>query len=173
MSSSTKYANKLHSVHLKVIFKDSMSQLSAKKWVDSRIAYVEQHYPNPPEEKLEIIGSYRMIASLLNGQTSAKEAATNIASTFKPRMNTHHSTNFKSIWGILATASRVFSGVENERLVDLYLAIKALPDVTNKHGHVSKAAGGVVWKDMPDWGWIYWEHGLGKSYPPSTFPIPI
>lgn len=137
-----------------------MSEVTVSSWASTYISHLSSR---TPEEKLEITQSIHLIASVLQGTISAPEAASQIAAIFKPGMNTAHSTNFKALWGIIAGATRTFSGVENESLVDLYFAIKELPEVTNKYGYVFKVGGKHPWSEMPDWGWVYWEHGLGMS----------
>jgi hypothetical protein len=122
-------------------------------WAESEIAHRQGNTENQ-----QVI---RVMENLFNNETTPSKAADSIAAIYEPRQNTHHSTNFKSLWGIIAAASQTFSGKDSELLAELFIAIKSLPDVTNKHGYVFKSGGGVVWKDTPDWGWIYWEHGLG------------
>jgi hypothetical protein len=50
-------------------------------------------------------------------------------------------------------------------LVDLLIAIKQLPDVINDAGSAVTYRGRLIWRQMPDWGWIFFEHGLGMCSP--------
>lgn len=61
--------------------------------------------------------------------------------------------------------TRSFGATHTQQLVDLHIAIKHLPDIVNDAGYAATYSGKAIWRGMPEWGWVFFEHGLGM-YPP-------
>jgi hypothetical protein len=101
------------------------------------------------------------LESLLNGQLSSSATATRINEILAPRLISGQRAGVGWLWGKLADATKYLGATHTQQLVDLLIAIKQLPDITNDAGRTVTYSGKVIWRQMPDWGWVFFEHGLG------------
>ncbi|KAH0287527.1 hypothetical protein M436DRAFT_57577 [Aureobasidium namibiae CBS 147.97] len=128
-------------------------------WVEKERQSIEKWSKDPvgKEESHLVISA---LESLLNGQLSGSATATRINEILVPRLIYGTRADVGGLWGKLAGMTRYFGATHTQQLVDLHIAIKNLPDIINNAGHVVTYGGKVIWRQMPDWGWIFFEHGL-------------
>lgn len=124
---------------------------SIEKWTKDTVAKKEEHLV------LTTLGS------LLNDELSGSAAATQINDILAPRLI--YGAGVGWLWGKLAGMTRYFGASHKQQLVDLHIAIKNLPDIINDAGYKVTYGGQVIWRDMPDWGWVFFEHGMGMLSP--------
>jgi hypothetical protein len=136
-------------------------------WVEEERQSTEKWTKDPvdKEEKHLVITA---LESLLNNQLSGSATATRINEILAPRLITGHRAGVGWLWGKLAGSTRYFGATHTQQLVDIHIAIKQLPDIINNAGYVVTYGGKVIWRQMPDWGWIFFEHGLGMWSPLDT-----
>jgi hypothetical protein len=129
-------------------------------WVEQARESIDKWTKDPinKEEKHLVITA---IESLLHDQFSGAATATRINEILAPRLISGLRAGVGWLWGVLASATRHLGATHTQQLVDLLIAIKQLPDITNNAGYVVTYGGKVIWREMPDWGWVFFEHGLG------------
>lgn len=132
-------------------------------WVEKERQSIER-WSRDPVGKKENHLVISALESLLNGQLSGSITATRINEILAPRLISGTRAGVGGLWGKLAGMTRFFGATHTQQLVDLHIAIKNLPDVINSAGYVVTYGGKVIWRQMPDWGWVFFEHGLGM-YP--------
>jgi hypothetical protein len=121
--------------------------------------------PIDREEKHLVISA---LESLLHDQVSGAATATQINDILAPRLISGLRAGVGWLWGVLAGATRHLGASHTQQLVDLLIAIRQLPDVINDAGRTVTHGGKVIWRQMPDWGWVFFEHGLGMWSPVIT-----
>lgn len=129
-------------------------------WADKEFQSTEK-WTKDPVDKEENHLVVSALESLLNKQLSGSTTAIRINEILAPRLITGHRAGVGWLWGKLAESTRHFGATHTQQLVDLHIAIKQLPDIINNAGSVVTYGGKVIWRQMPDWGWILFEHGLG------------
>ncbi|KAI4851203.1 hypothetical protein E4T44_02280 [Aureobasidium sp. EXF-8845] len=122
---------------------------SIEKWTKDSIEKEEKHL---------VISA---LESLLHDRLSGAATATWMNEILAPRLISGLRAGVGWLWGVLAGATRPLGASHTQQLVDLLIAIKQLPDITNDAGYVVTYGGKVIWREMPDWGWVFFEHGLG------------
>jgi hypothetical protein len=129
-------------------------------WVEQARQLIEKWTKDPitKEEKHLVISA---LESLLHDQLSGPATATRINEILAPRLISGLRSGVGWLWGVLAGATRHLGASHTQQLVDLLIAIKQLPDIHNDAGYTVTCGGKVIWRQMPDWGWIFFEHGLG------------
>lgn len=127
---------------------------STEKWAKDPVDKEENHL---------VISA---LESLLNGQLSGSVTATRINDALAPRLRSGKRAGVGWLWGKLAGMTRSFGATHTQQLVDLHIAIKYLPDIVNDAGRAVTYGGKVIWREMPEWGWVFFEHGLGM------YPLP-
>jgi hypothetical protein len=126
-------------------------------WAISRRKYISDL--DKSTRQLQVIDA---IASCLSGSQSAQTSATGIGNIYQ----NHHTQPFREcnhVWGTIASASRLVDQVSAQRLAELFIAIKGLPDLKNTAGY-STSIGGRFWRDTPNWGWIFREQGMDINH---------
>jgi hypothetical protein len=136
-------------------------------WIEKERQSTEK-WTKDPVDKEENHLVITALGSLLNNQLSGSATATRISEILAPRLITGHRAGVGWLWGKLADSTRHFGATHTQQLVDLHIAIKQLPDIINNAGYVVTYGGKVIWREMPDWGWIFFEHGLGMCSPLNT-----
>jgi hypothetical protein len=136
-------------------------------WIAGQRQSMEK-WKKDPVDKEEIHLVITALESLLNGQISGSATATRINEILAPRLISGQRARVGWLWGKLANATRHLGATHTKQLVDLLIAIKQLPDIVNDAGRVVTYGGRVIWRQMPDWGWIFFEHGLGMWSPLVT-----
>lgn len=137
---------------------------TVSSWIDDQHKSIEKWAKNPTDKEEDhlVITAFE---SLLNNQTSGSATATQFNNILAPRLITGYRFGVGFIWGKLADASRWFGGSHTQQLVDLVVAIKQLPDVINKAGYAVTYNGNIIWRGFPEFGWVFYEHGLGTWCP--------
>jgi len=133
-------------------------------WVKKERQSIEKWSKHPVEKEEDHL-VLTTLESLLNDEISSTATATRINEILAPRLISGTRSGVGGLWGKLAGMTRYFGATHTQQLVDLHIAIKHLPDVTNNAGYVVTYGGRVIWRQMPDWGWIFFEHGLGMYHP--------
>jgi hypothetical protein len=129
-------------------------------WIDKERQSTDK-WAKDPVDKEEIRLVISALESLLNVQLSGSATATLINEILAPRLISGQRAGVGWLWGKLAEATRHLGATHTQQLVDLLIAIKQLPDITNDAGRMVTYGGKVIWRQMPDWGWVFFEHGLG------------
>jgi hypothetical protein len=129
-------------------------------WVDKARQSIEKWTKDAivKEEEYLVISA---LESLLYGRLSEVATARRINEILAPRLISRLRAGVGWLWGVLAGATRHLGASHTQQLVDLLIAIKQLPDITDDAGYVVTYGGKVIWRQMPDWGWIFFEHGIG------------
>lgn len=137
---------------------------TVSSWIDDRRKSNEKwtKYPMEKEDNDLIIAALK---SLLEGKVSGSATAMRLDDILRPRLITGQRAGVSYIWGLVADASRWFGASHTQQLVDLVVAIKQLPDVVNEAGYVVTHGGKVIWREMHDFHWIFYEHGLCQWSP--------
>ncbi len=128
-------------------------------WVQNRRASQEKWQKDPleKEENFLIISAFEQ---LLNNKLSASSTASRINEIVFPRLISGLRASVGFIWGLFADATKHFGASHTQQLADVIIAIRELPDVVNEKGYKVIRSGEVVWRGMPDFGWIFAEHGV-------------
>ena len=121
----------------------------------------QERYTKSLEEKQENIAAIDALESLMRGKFSASQTARRIANIYEPRIASKQRSSVGILWGNIAEATRCV-GVA-QCLSDLMGEMLNLPDAVDTGGYVVKQDGATVWRGLPSWGWIYFEHGIGNS----------
>ena len=128
----------------------------------------KKQYDNADNEE-ERAQAVTVIESLLNGEHSASTTARSIAAIYQPRIESGRRITVGDLWGTIIAATTLLDGAASELLVDLIIAIGNLPDVVGATGVPIKLSGCVIWRDLPDWAWLFREYGIGthshRSHP--------
>ncbi|KAG9594574.1 acetyl-CoA synthetase-like protein, partial [Aureobasidium melanogenum] len=132
---------------------------TVSSWIRARHESIEK-WTKIPVEKEEDHLVITALESLLNNQVSGSATAKKINDIYLRSLVSGHRTSVSFVWGVFADASRWFGASHTQQLVDLIVAIKQLPDVVDKAGHVVTNGGRVIWRELHDFGWIFFEHGL-------------
>lgn len=111
------------------------------------------------------------LETLLIGGQSASIVAETISNIYEPGLKVGYRTDVVSLWGIISDATRSLDGIANVRLVDLIIEIHELPDLTTSEGDPIKEGGMVYWRDLPRWGMMFREYGIGMV--PLSPPLRI
>ncbi|KAK6000886.1 hypothetical protein QM012_002969 [Aureobasidium pullulans] len=128
-------------------------------WIEEKHKLVEK-WGRDPTDKEENHLVITALESLLNNGVSGSETAMKTNTIYFPRLISGLRAGVGFIWASVADASRRFGASHTQQLVDLVVATKQLPDVTNEIGYVVTYREQVIWREMPDFGWIFYEHGL-------------
>lgn len=134
---------------------------TVSSWVEARHESIEK-WTKDPVEKQEDHLVITALESLLNNEASGSATAKKINDIYLNSLVSGYRTSVSFVWGVFADASRWFGASHTQQLVDLIVAIKQLPDVVNKAGYVVTIGGRVIFRELHDFGWIFFEHGLGK-----------
>jgi hypothetical protein len=147
-----------------ISFLSLIMSTAVSAWVEQTRQSIEKWTKDPidKEEKHLVISA---LEPLLNDQLSGSATATLINEILAPRLISGQRAGVGWLWGKLADATRHLGATHTQELVDFLIAIKQLPDIVNDAGSVVKYGGRVIWRQMPDWGWIFFEHGLGMWSP--------
>ncbi|KAH0032986.1 hypothetical protein KCU78_g2556, partial [Aureobasidium melanogenum] len=132
---------------------------TVSSWVETRHESIEK-WTKAPVEKQEDHLVIAALESLLNHEASGSVTAKKIKDIYLNSLVFGHRTSVSFVWGVFADASRWFGASHTQQLVDLIVAIKQLPDVVNKAGYVVTHGGRVIFRELHDFGWIFFEHGL-------------
>jgi hypothetical protein len=143
-----------------ISFLSLIMSTAVSAWVEQIRQSIEKWTKDPidKEEKHLVISA---LEPLLNDQLSGSATATLINGILAPRLISGQRAGVGWLWGKLADATRHLGATHTQQLVDLLIAIKQLPDITNDAGRTVTYGGKVIWRQMPDWGWVLFEHGLG------------
>ena len=133
---------------------------SITEWANVERAMQDEWHKDDQDlhENLSAIDSIEL---LMQGLSSPTEAAQEIADTFEPRLASKQRQSIGALWGIISGATRCSGHLGAQRLAELMTAITQLPDIVDVGGHPVKHGGAVLWRELPSWGWIFYEHGLG------------
>ncbi|THV85912.1 hypothetical protein D6C86_08168 [Aureobasidium pullulans] len=128
-------------------------------WVQNRRASQEKWQKDPleKEENFLIISAFEQ---LLSNKLSASSTASRINEIVSPRLISGLRASVGCIWGLFADATKHFGASHTQQLADVIIAIRELPDVANEEWYKVIRSGQVVWRGMPDFGWIFAEHGV-------------
>ena len=130
------------------------------KWANDERA-MQRKWRKDDQDLHENLRAIDTIELLMQGLLSPTEAAQEIAGTFEPRLASKQRQSIGSLWGIISEATRCSGHIVAQRLAELMTAITQLPDIVDVGGHPVKHGGAVLWRELPSWGWIFYEHGLG------------
>ncbi|KAI4842066.1 hypothetical protein E4T44_07532 [Aureobasidium sp. EXF-8845] len=128
-------------------------------WVDQARQSIERWTKDPSVKEDEHL-VVSALESLLHGQLSGATTATRINEILAPRLISGLRRGVGWLWGVLAGATRHLGASHTQQLVNLLIAIRRFPDVIDDAGRTVTYGGKVIWRQMPDWGWIFFEHGL-------------
>ena len=138
----------------------SIMSTAMSNWIGKQRQSIEKWTKDPidKEEKHLVLSA---LESLLRNQLSGSAAATRINEVLAPRLKSGLRAGVGWLWGVLADGTRHFGATHTQQWIDLHIAIKQLPDIINDAGYVVTYGSRVIWREMPDFGWIFFEHGLG------------
>ncbi|KAI4726158.1 hypothetical protein E4T49_06103 [Aureobasidium sp. EXF-10728] len=136
---------------------------TVSSWIETRRTSNEK-FTKDPITKQENNLVLTVLESLLQNQASGSATASRINEIYSPRLTSGRGPGVGWLWGALADGTRWFGASHTQQLVGLVVTLKQLPDVVDRVGHVVKYSGKVIWREMPDWGWIFAEHGIGLDY---------
>lgn len=108
------------------------------------------------------------IESLLRGEQTPSDAARSIAASYEPRLRASGSGSGMAIfWYLFSVAARTLgrSREYSERLANLLIAMKSLPDVIDTHGRPVRKHTWVYWRDLPDFALTFREYGICQLLP--------
>lgn len=115
------------------------------------------------KEEYNTSGEQQLIAvlpKLCNGTITPHAAAVSIATAFKEQIQ-HQSIVYWYMWSIYIDAifSLTTTGDQRnlERLVDTLIELSKLPDVYDRNGQVAKKNGRVFWRDIPEFGFVFYD----------------
>ncbi|SMY29908.1 unnamed protein product [Zymoseptoria tritici ST99CH_1A5] len=116
--------------------------------------------PKTAHPRLEVMRQRvtEAINACIDGSRSPEASACMIGDTYQGHW-TLPFNECKFVWSEIASASLRVDETFAPRLADLFIAIKAQPDLVNAAGYPTDI-GGRFWKDTPSWGWMFYEHAL-------------
>ncbi|KAI4851586.1 hypothetical protein E4T44_02040 [Aureobasidium sp. EXF-8845] len=117
-------------------------------------------YPERVDDMNEDLQAIDAIENFLfNGKSSLK-AARCIADIYEPRLKSRQRYDVGMLWVSICEAARSINGSASSQLAGLLLALRDQPDVVSSSGHVVNSEKQVLWRDLPEWGWLFREYGF-------------
>lgn len=126
--------------------------MSVVEWAN-RERLIEYHQNDESQKTIDTF------QKLLEGQSTPDASVRTLVSIFGD-----HGPD--GIWGYVCSAARALGNDEEvaERLVHLLDGIAETPPDLFKYPHVRE----WNWMPMRDWGWVFWEHGIGECDSPTA-----
>lgn len=131
--------------------------MSVQIWADSAYKSKNRH------EGDEVV--IALFITVLEDKSTSEATALEISALYEPKIRAGVSdTHIPAPWGIYCDAARALGSdpVLATRLADLLIAIQDLPTVTDEYGNPIRTWDGYYWKDLPAFGMIFREYGVGK-----------
>ncbi|KAK3710977.1 hypothetical protein LTR37_009998 [Vermiconidia calcicola] len=139
-----------------------MSSQTLASWAEAAAA-------NKWRQEPELQSSIQEINSLLEGKKSPQDVAQSLAITWEPIVRKHPGPIYGSIyplWALLCEPIREFGGDAQhaERLADVFISIRALPDLKDERGKtIENSNHSVYWKDLPDFPFAFRDYGVPEQ----------
>lgn len=154
------------SINVAVPKMDLESNPPTQQWADSARQLADQASwsQGSPQERA-YLQTIDALEAMLNGQNTPAGTAHTIADFSKPLIlgSGYAHDHIHRLWTTITDAVVHFDDSRSGLLADLVIAIYDLPDLLDSKGRSVSVVGSKVWRELPDWGWIFGEAALGSS----------
>lgn len=120
-------------------------------------------YPERVDDMNEDLQAIDAIENFLTNGESSLKAARCIADIYEPRLKSRQRYGVGMLWVSICEAARSIDGSASSRLAGLLIALRDQPDVVSSSGQVVNSEKQVLWRNLPEWGWLFREYGFGRS----------
>lgn len=115
------------------------------------------------EQELQTLDAIELF---LQNRSTAADTAKALAKIFEPTIKLNFESPLLQLWGLFDAAVALSRGQKD--MVDLLLAVRDLPDCCGPHENSIFLGGGIVWRDLPRWGFMLREWIIRKYSRHST-----
>ncbi|THY25982.1 hypothetical protein D6D01_04667 [Aureobasidium pullulans] len=137
---------------------------SRQEWATAARKEIQQS-TSDLDNKQEDFKAVEVIKSFLHGEFSAFRAAHRIAGIYEPRLKTRQRGDVEALWGHISQAAKSIDEAASLKLAGLMASLQGQPDVVDTSGKAVGCGNQVLWRDLPNWGRVFWEYGIDIDPP--------